>query len=76
MKGFKSFNSKSAIKTGVSVLVAGAGSAVADWALEKYDVSATCTGYDDYEHPSQVTVSGDTTLAIAMDIVTETPTNP
>ena len=38
MKGFKSFNSKSAIKTGVSVLVAGAGSAVADWALEKYDV--------------------------------------
>lgn len=38
MKGFKSFNSKSAIATGVSVLVAGAGSSVVDWLLAKYNV--------------------------------------
>lgn len=38
MKLFKSFSSKSAIATGTSVLVAGAGSAVADWALAKWDV--------------------------------------
>lgn len=38
MKGFKSFNTKSAIATGTTVLVAGAGSAVADWLLAKYDV--------------------------------------
>lgn len=50
------------------------GQTVIEVPLEKYDVSATCTGYVDYEHPSQVTVSGDTTLAIAMDIVTDTLT--
>lgn len=38
MKGFKSFNTKSAIATGTSVFFAGAGSAVADWLLAKYDV--------------------------------------
>ena len=38
MKGFKSFSTKSAIATGTSVLVAGVGSAVADWLLDKYDV--------------------------------------
>ena len=38
MKGFKKFNTKSAIATGTSVLVAGAGSAIADWALAKWDV--------------------------------------
>lgn len=52
------------------------GQTVIEVPLEKYDVTATCTGYVDYEHSSQVTVSEDTTLAIAMDIVTETPTNP
>ena len=50
------------------------GQTVIEVPLEKYDVSATCTGYVDYEHPSQVTVSGDTTLAIAMDIITDTLT--
>ena len=38
MKGFKAFNTKSAIATGTSVLVGGVGSAVADWLLAKYDV--------------------------------------
>ena len=38
MKGFKSFSTKAAIATGTSVLVAGVGSAVADWLLAKYDV--------------------------------------
>ena len=38
MKGFKSFNTKSAIATATSMAVAGAGSAVVDWALAKYDV--------------------------------------
>lgn len=38
MKGFKSFNTKSAISTATSMVVAGAGSAVVDWALAKYDV--------------------------------------
>ena len=38
MKGFKSFNTKSAIATATSMVVAGAGSAVVDWALAKYDV--------------------------------------
>ena len=38
MKLFKSFNSKSAIATGTSVFFAGAGSALADWALSKWDV--------------------------------------
>lgn len=38
MKGFKSFNAKSAIATATSMAVAGAGSAVVDWALAKYDV--------------------------------------
>ena len=50
------------------------GQTVIEVPLEKYDVSATCTGYVDYEHPSQVTVSGDTTLAIAMSIITDTLT--
>lgn len=36
MKGFKSFNSKSAIATATSVAVAGAGSAALDWALAKW----------------------------------------
>lgn len=38
MKGIKSFNTKAAITTATSVAVAGAGSAVVDWALKKYDV--------------------------------------
>lgn len=42
--------------------------------LEKYDVTATCAGYVDYEHPSQITVSGDTTLTIEMEIITDTLT--
>lgn len=48
------------------------GETVIEVPLEKYDVTATCDNYVDYEHPSQVTVSEDTTLAIAMDIVTDT----
>ena len=35
---FKKLNTKSVVATGVSVLGAGAGSAVADWALKKYGV--------------------------------------
>lgn len=35
---FKKLNTKSVVATGVSVLGAGAGSAVADWALRKYGV--------------------------------------
>ena len=35
---FKKFNTKSVIATGTAVLAAGAGSAVADWLLTKYDV--------------------------------------
>lgn len=38
MKGFKSFSTKAAIATATSMAVAGAGSAVVDWALAKYDV--------------------------------------
>ena len=38
MKGFKKFNTKSVIATGTAVLAAGAGSALADWLLAKYDV--------------------------------------
>lgn len=38
MKGIKSFSTKAAIATATSVAVAGAGSAVVDWALKKYDV--------------------------------------
>lgn len=38
MKGFKSFNAKSAITTATTMAVAGAGSAVADWLFAKYDV--------------------------------------
>ena len=38
MKGFKKLNTKSVIATGTAVLAAGAGSAVADWLLAKYDV--------------------------------------
>ncbi len=38
MKGIKAFNAKSAIATGVSVLGAGAGSAIVDWVLAKYNV--------------------------------------
>jgi len=33
---------------------------------EKYVVTATLDGYDDYTHSSKVTVSADTTLSIAM----------
>ena len=50
------------------------GQTVIEVPLEKYDVTATCTGYVDYEHPSQVTVSGDTTLSIAMESATQTGT--
>lgn len=42
--------------------------------LEKYDVTATCTGYVDYEHSATVTVSADTTLSIEMSIITDTLT--
>lgn len=42
--------------------------------LEKYDVTAKATNYVDYTHPSTVTVSEDTTLAIEMDIITDTLT--
>ena len=38
MKGFKSLNTKSVIATATSVLVAGAGSSVADWLLAKYNI--------------------------------------
>ncbi len=38
MKGIKSFNTKAAIATATSMAVAGAGSAVVDWALAKYNV--------------------------------------
>lgn len=38
MKGLKSFNTKAAIQTAISVGVGGAGSAALDWALKKYDV--------------------------------------
>ena len=37
---FKKLNTKSVVATGVSVLGAGVGSAVADWALEKYGVNS------------------------------------
>ena len=37
MKGLK-LNKKSIIATGTSILAAGAGSAVADWLLAKYDI--------------------------------------
>lgn len=37
---FKKLNTKSVVATGVSVLGAGVGSAVADWALEKYGVDS------------------------------------
>jgi len=50
------------------------GEVVIEVPLEKYDVTATATGYVDYIHPSTVTVSEDTTLAIAMDIITDTLT--
>ena len=50
------------------------GEVVIEVPLEKYDVTATATGYVDYEHPSTVTVSEDTTLAIAMSIITDTLT--
>ena len=42
--------------------------------LEKYDVTAKKTNYVDYTHSSTVTVSGDTTLSIEMEIVTDTLT--
>ena len=42
--------------------------------LEKYDVTATAAGYVDYTHSATVTVSGDTTLTIEMEIVTDTLT--
>lgn len=38
MKGLKSFNTKAAIQTAISVGVGGAGSAALDWVLKKYDV--------------------------------------
>lgn len=38
MKGIKSFNTKAAITTATSMAVAGAGSAVVDWVLAKYNV--------------------------------------
>lgn len=50
------------------------GEAVIEVPLETYDVTATCTGYVDYEHSDPVTVSEDTTLSIAMDIITDTLT--
>ena len=49
----------------VGVTVSGetdaSGEVVIEVPLEKYDVTATATGYVDYEHPSTVTVSEDTT---------------
>ena len=52
MKGFKKFNTKSVIATGTAVLVAGAGSAVADWLLAKYDVNPA--EYQDYTNIGKV----------------------
>lgn len=49
MKGFKKFNTKSVIATGTAVLAAGAGSAVADWLLAKYDIVP-----DDYKEYTNV----------------------
>ena len=50
------------------------GQTVIEVPLEKYDVTAKATGYVDYEHPSTVTVSEDTTLSIEMSIITDTLT--
>lgn len=50
------------------------GEVVIEVPLETYDVTATATGYVDYEHSDPVVVSGDDTLSIAMDIITDTLT--
>ena len=50
------------------------GETVIEVPLETYDVTATATGYVDYEHSDPVIVSGDDTLSIAMDIITDTLT--
>lgn len=50
------------------------GEVVIEVPLEKYDVTAKATNYVDYTHSATVTVSGDTTLTIEMEIVTDTLT--
>lgn len=50
------------------------GEVVIEVPLETYDVTATATGYVDYEHSDPVVVSGDDTLSIAMNIITDTLT--
>lgn len=50
------------------------GEVVIEVPLETYDVTATATGYVDYEHSDPVVVSGDDTLSIAMSIITDTLT--
>ena len=50
------------------------GEVVIEVPLETYDVTATATGYVDYEHSDPVIVSGDDTLSIAMNIITDTLT--
>ena len=50
------------------------GEVVIEVPLETYDVTATATGYVDYEHSDPIVVSGDDTLSIAMDIITDTLT--
>lgn len=43
------------------------GEVVIEVPLEKYDITATATGYVDYEHSDPVVVGGDYSLSIAMD---------
>ena len=50
------------------------GEVVIEVPLETYDVTTTATGYVDYEHSDPVVVSGDDTLSIAMNIITDTLT--
>ena len=50
------------------------GEVVIEVPLETYDVTATATGYVDYEHSDPIVVSGDDTLSIAMNIITDTLT--
>ena len=50
------------------------GEVVIEVPLETYDVTATATGYVNYEHSAPVVVSGDDTLSIEMVVVTDTLT--
>ena len=67
MKGLKSFNTKSAIKTGTSVLVGGIGSAIADWLLAKYDIIPA--DYQQYTNAGKVVVGAIAGSMVKNDIV-------